>query len=131
MKRVNMRQQHVMFCHKYIELNFNGEQAAVASGYSPRSARQIASRLLTRDDVKAYLAQLLEELTMDADEVLRLFASMGRGEIPTNVIVNADGERIEHYSAKSALDSIAKALAMFTEKHVITQIDNLEIIDDD
>ncbi len=36
------------FCREYI-VDYNGTQAAIRAGYSPKSARQIASRLLTKD----------------------------------------------------------------------------------
>jgi phage terminase small subunit len=60
------------FCLAYIELK-EGEAAAVKAKYSPKAARQIASRLLTKANIKAEIKRLegLREKKglMKADEV--------------------------------------------------------------
>lgn len=38
------------FCREYV-IDLNGTRAAIRAGYSPDSARQIASRLLTKDNI--------------------------------------------------------------------------------
>lgn len=40
------------FCREYI-VDYNGTQAAIRARYSPKSARQIASRLLTKDYIRS------------------------------------------------------------------------------
>lgn len=40
------------FCREYV-IDLNGTQAAIRAGYSPNSARQIASRLLTKDYIRS------------------------------------------------------------------------------
>lgn len=40
------------FCREYV-IDLNGTQAAIRAGYSPHSARQIASRLLTKDYIRS------------------------------------------------------------------------------
>lgn len=62
------------FCREYI-IDLNGAQAAIRAGYSASSAKQIASETLTKPDVQARLAELMEErnqrVETTADYVLR------------------------------------------------------------
>ena len=46
-----------LFCQQYI-IDFNGAQAAIRAGYSPDSAKEIASENLTKPNVKARIDQL-------------------------------------------------------------------------
>ena len=45
------------FAQQYVTLNFNGKQAAIAAGYSPRSAESTASELLRSPKVQALLQE--------------------------------------------------------------------------
>lgn len=40
------------FCREYV-IDLNGTQAAIRAGYSPDSARSIASKLLTKDNIRS------------------------------------------------------------------------------
>lgn len=55
-----MKQQHIIFSEEYIK-HFNGAQAARDAGYSEKTARSIAAKLLARDDVKAYVSELKKQ----------------------------------------------------------------------
>ena len=72
------------FCREYIKTG-NGQQSAIKAGYSPNTARITASRLLTRDNVKAEIGKLNErrdkKAIADADEVMEFFTKAMRGEI--------------------------------------------------
>ena len=57
-KEIDTRQKR--FCEEYL-IDLNATQAAIRAGYAKRSARQIASRLLTNDDIRAYIAELQKE----------------------------------------------------------------------
>lgn len=52
---LNSKQQ--AFCREYI-LDRNGKQAAIRAGYSPKTAENQASRLLSNDKVKEYVREL-------------------------------------------------------------------------
>ena len=54
------RQQR--FC-EYYAVDPCGERAAISAGYQPKSARQQSARLLTYDNVQAYLRQLQMHIT--------------------------------------------------------------------
>ena len=49
------------FCREYV-IDMNGAQAAIRAGYSARSAKEQASALLTKPNVKLFVAQLQAEL---------------------------------------------------------------------
>jgi len=45
------------FARQYVINHFNGQQAAIAAGFAPKSAKVTASRLLTKANVKALIAR--------------------------------------------------------------------------
>lgn len=98
--------QHQTFVDAYFEFNFHGTKAAIRAGYSKKTARQQASRLLTRVDIKAEIERRLAEQTMSANEVLARLAQHGRGDMrdfigksPRALAQHPDGnliKKIEH-----------------------------------
>lgn len=68
------------FAYEYI-INKNGTQAAIRAGYSPKTADQQASRLLTNVKVQALINELIEAQSMrtlvTADRVLHELARLG------------------------------------------------------
>lgn len=71
--KLNLREE--IFCTEYIKLDLNGSQAAIAAGYSKRTAASTASRLLTKDNIKEKISKLVSERSkataIDAEYVLR------------------------------------------------------------
>jgi len=61
------------FCREYV-VDLNGTAAACRAGYSSVSAKQQASRLLTKANVQAAIAELqaavAERLDIDADHIV-------------------------------------------------------------
>ena len=55
------------FARQFVLLNQNGKQAAIAAGYSPKSAQFQASRLLTNRKVKALVAKFLAAVNKKHD----------------------------------------------------------------
>lgn len=78
------------FCDEYL-IDLNATQAAIRAGYSERSARQIADRNMSKDDIKQYISARMAEkesqLIADQDEVLRYLTSVLRGESQSSVVV--------------------------------------------
>jgi phage terminase small subunit len=64
-----MTPQVARFVAEYL-VDFNATQAAIRAGYSAKSAKQIGSRLLTRDDVKAAIAPKREEAVAERAETI-------------------------------------------------------------
>lgn len=56
------------FVHAYFACNLVGRTAAIAVGYSPDSARTIASQLLAREDVQAMIRERQAEVLQEFDD---------------------------------------------------------------
>ena len=78
------------FCDEYL-IDTDGAKAAIRAGYSERSAKQIASELLTKPDLRAYIDERLAEMQSktiaDATEVMQYLTSVLRGEEREEVVV--------------------------------------------
>lgn len=96
------------FVEEYVTC-LNATQAAIRAGYSARTAKQQASRLLTRPHVAAAVQEAKERrsATVDvkADEVIR----------ELKVLAFAT-EEIRHSDKLKALELLGKHLALFTDK---------------
>lgn len=57
----NLSLQEVNFCECYVATGCNGTQAAIMAKYSEKTARNIASRLVRKVHIKAYIAHLMEQ----------------------------------------------------------------------
>lgn len=81
--KAKLNPMQVTFCQEWIRTS-NGAQSAITAGYSPRSARVQAARLLARDNVRNYIAAVQERLQSDKiadiDEVMQYLTSVMRGE---------------------------------------------------
>lgn len=92
---VNLKIKQQKFADEYIICG-NATQAAIAAGYSKRSAKQTGSRLLEHPNVKAYIEERLKALESEKiaeqDEVLQFLTSVMRGEVTEEVpIMVGDG----------------------------------------
>lgn len=118
------------FCDEYI-VSGNAAQAAVAAGYSEKTAKSIGQRLLTFVDLRAYIDERLEALhsekTADAREVLEYLTSVLRGENESEtVVVLGTGEgcseavtvkkRPDEKERLKAAELIGKRYGMFSDK---------------
>jgi phage terminase small subunit len=73
------RKQRV-FIDEYVTC-WNGAEAARRAGYSTRSAREIAVRLLADDSIKAEIDDRLASIHMGSEEVLKEFADIARSDM--------------------------------------------------
>lgn len=74
-----LTKQRQIFVNEYL-IDFNGTRAAIKAGYSERSARQIASKLLTIDDISDEISKRIEETCMTADEIIIRLSDIARGD---------------------------------------------------
>lgn len=78
-----LNQRQLIFCEEYIKTN-NATKAAIAAGYSEKTARTKASQLLTKVDISDYIKSRLDDINREqiasTDEVMRFFSSVMRGE---------------------------------------------------
>lgn len=93
-----------LFVEAYFANSMDVDKAAIQAGYSPRSAPQIASKLLKKPNVaravEARMRETLGPLHLDADEVLTLLASHARGTMEN--FIDADSLTIDLKKAKFA-----------------------------
>lgn len=80
-----MKEQHKTFAIEYIKNGRNGTRAAIAAGYSERTAYSQASQILRRDDVAAYIKEesrkIYERNKMEIDEAISILTDIGRTTI--------------------------------------------------
>lgn len=69
-----------VFIERYL-VGWNGAEAARLAGYSPKTAREQATRLLANVHMKAVIAERLRELTATADEVWARLTAMSRADM--------------------------------------------------
>jgi phage terminase small subunit len=88
-----LKPQHRLFADEFMK-NPNGTAAAIAAGYSERSAGPQAHELLQRSDVKAYLAErsakALVKVDASVDRIVQELAALGFSDI--RQIMTADGK---------------------------------------
>ena len=126
------------FAEQYLR-DFNATQAAIRAGYAERSAHVQGSRLLSNDNVQAYIQKRLEQLVMKQDEVLIRLAEQARAEYAeylcddgtvdlqkmiddgkAHLIKSTKWNRqsnlvVEFHDAQSALQLIGKSLGLFKD----------------
>lgn len=88
MKRLTTKQRK--FSDNYIKCG-NATQSAIKAGYSKRSARQIANRLMSKDDIKHYIKSKLDNMSKQtiagANEILKYYTSVLRGNASEDVVI--------------------------------------------
>jgi phage terminase small subunit len=84
--------QRQAFIAEYFRHNFNGAEAARQAGYSVKTARQIASKLLQVPEIRAEINARIADLTMSANEVLIRQTEIARMSMGDFSRVNARGD---------------------------------------
>ena len=114
------------FADEYL-VDCNATQAAIRTGYSPKTANEQGARLLANVSIKKYieeqLARLHSERTADAQEVIEYLTAVMRGEHKEQVL-RLIGEGVQviadiDVSAKERLKAaelLGKRHGLFTDK---------------
>lgn len=86
-----------LFVNKYFEYGLNATKAAIAAGYSERTARAIGCENLTKPDIRAAIDAELAKHAMSAHEVIYHITAIARGDMRDLVDQNGnlDMERAE------------------------------------
>ena len=113
------------FADEYIKSG-NATKAAKKAGYSENTARQIGTENLAKPSIAAYIAERMakidEERIASADEVLRFYSSVMRGEMSDQFGLEASLDtRIK------AADSLMKRYAVSADRNkgAMEKLDNL------
>ncbi|EKZ0199124.1 terminase small subunit [Enterococcus faecalis] len=123
---MRMTEKQKRFCDFYIETG-NAKEAAIRAGYSEKTAKQIGQENLTKPDLRAYiderLAELKNERTADAQEVLEYLTAVMRGEYKeaTLIGVGEGAQAVVDIDAGAkdrlkAAELLGKRHALFTDK---------------
>ena len=89
------------FAREYV-IDLNGKRAAVAAGYSENSAKEQASRLLTKSNVRKRIDRLFSErasrLEIKADRVLEEIARLAFSNIQDFTRLDPEGKPVLDFS---------------------------------
>jgi phage terminase small subunit len=125
-----MTKKQKRFCDEYL-IDCNATQAAIRAGYSEKTARQTASEILSKPDIKKYIDEQLEKIhndnIADASEVMTYLTSVLRGQAESEIVVVegcGDGvseakQMIKHPDEKERLKAaelLGKRYSMFSDK---------------
>lgn len=123
-----MTKKEKMFVDAYVkDIKRNQTAAAIAAGYSEKTAPQAASRLMKKDEIKQAIDERLKELheqnTAQANEVIEFLTAVMRGENVDNIpIFVGDGfQKLTEGKPPAkdrlrAAEMLGKYYALFTEK---------------
>lgn len=123
---MRMTEKQKRFCDFYIETG-NATQSAIKAGYSSKYANTNASKLLQNTTIKSYidkrLAEMKNERTADAQEVLEYLTAVMRGEYKEETIIGlGEGEQtivdidVGAKDRLKAAELLGKRHALFTDK---------------
>lgn len=98
----DLRPQHMIFVTEYIKSN-NATQAAIAAGYSEKTAYSQGSRLLKSVEIQQYLNKTEQNLNRDlrslfVEEALQAFETM------KELMKNSGQDNVRYSAAKDILD---------------------------
>ena len=122
--------KQIMFCKEYIK-DFNATRAAEASGYSKKTARQIATENLT----KPYIQNFISKLTVKRNKNLELSAEKVVSELMKIGFANEfdiEGfEKLEMKDKIKALEMLARHTGAFNKDDSSKAIITVKIGDDE
>lgn len=75
-----LNDKQALFVEEYLK-TFNATQAAIAAGYSQKTAYNIGYENVRKREIAEAISQRLTEAAMSADEVLKRLAEQARGDV--------------------------------------------------
>jgi len=102
-----MTDKQKKFCEEYL-IDHNGTQAAIRAGYSAKTANRIANEILSKPDIKKYIAQRQQEMrehtNITLDYIIEQLLPIG--------CANIDASRIKASDKIEALKTICRLLGL-------------------
>ena len=74
--------------------DFNATQAAIRAGYSAKTARQAATRLLSKVHIQEAIDNEFSKRSLRLDEILARLTEQATASVGDFIVVNPDGDRI-------------------------------------
>jgi len=131
MPKKKLKPQHQLFVDKCFELNFNQTKAAIAAGFSERSAYNQASRLMKNDDIREEIERRMNAHAMSANEVLYHLTEIGRGDM--DELLDANGKPSLKIARQNKKTNLIKKMKVETipigEDRVKTVVTRIEVYD--
>lgn len=134
-----------MLIENYLANGGNGTQAAIAAGYSPKTAAKAAYTTLARTEAQERIAARLNEAAMSSNEVLAHLTAIARGCDPEQAIANRQARRIRQRVTQQpdgatiteldlelvdrlrALELLGKYHKLFTDKQELSADNQVEV----
>lgn len=125
-----MTKKQKRFADEYL-IDCNATQAAIRAGYSEKTARVTAAKMLTNANIRTYideqLAKMHDENIADAEEVMKYLTSVLRGQSESEIVVVegtgdgcSDARRMtkapDEKERLKAAELLGKRYGMFTDK---------------
>ena len=113
-----------MFCLEYLK-DGNGRQAAIRAGYSAKSAQEQSSKLLSKDKVKAYLRDKMNDAIVSAAVTTEWVVERARQVVLKSSqaipVLDSEGNPTGEYKYDSAgVNGALKILAKYLGMEVAT-----------
>lgn len=97
--------KQALFVAEYLQ-RMNATEAAIAAGYSKRSAGSIGSENLKKPDILAHVRARLDAAAADADEVLRKLTDHARGSMADYMRIDKSGLPVLDFRRAKRLDKL-------------------------
>lgn len=98
------------FCREYL-IDFNATQAAIRAGYSPKSAKQQASRALSKENIQDRIAALKEQADARKD-----WDAVWVREQMKELLQECRDDK-SYSAATSLINTMSRVEGMQTDKH--------------
>lgn len=125
---MNYRQS--VFCKEYVR-QFNATRAALAAGYSEKTAYSIGHDLLKKPEINAEIQRLIDEKTIGYDEMVMGLSEQGRATLgdffkvvdewtafplPTQEIIGAEDRIIDEETGEEKTFYLVKRIVLDLDK---------------
>lgn len=129
------------FVQEYL-IDLNAKQAAIRAGYSPKTAQEQASRLLSNVKVQNAIAAFMDNMTAsniaDIQEIMEHLTAVMRGEATEEVLMFV-GNGVQQITTKQvsakdrirAAELLGKRYGLFSDKMNIDGLVPVVIVGDD
>ncbi len=136
-----MTKRQERFIQEYL-IDLNAKQAAIRAGYSPKTAQEQASRLLSNVKVQTAIAAFLDGMTSaniaDIEEIMKYLTAVMRGEHTEEVLILV-GNGVQKITTKQvsakdrirAAELLGKRYGLFSDKVKIDNAIPVVIVGDD